>query len=172
MVCLRFFTSSVTPFTIFIAWSVEHFLLALLGLFSRGTLNVFHMVCWVCFHVVRWTYFTWSAEQFSRGICWCACSVFQYDQYKTPMENIGLQDSLLSRFDLLFIVLDKVWTFWCAFSVSFFIFYFTQNVIFAIHSRKLNGCYLVWHSGLQFVLKWTVAENLMRDFSSVSYRFL
>jgi DNA replication licensing factor MCM3 len=33
--------------------------------------------------------------------------IFQYDQYKTPMENIGLQDSLLSRFDLLFIVLDK-----------------------------------------------------------------
>lgn len=36
------------------------------------------------------------------------CSIFQYDQYKTPMENIGLQDSLLSRFDLLFIVLDQV----------------------------------------------------------------
>ncbi|GAB6023905.1 MCM DNA helicase complex subunit [Chamberlinius hualienensis] len=32
----------------------------------------------------------------------------KYDQYKTPMENIGLQDSLLSRFDLLFIVLDSV----------------------------------------------------------------
>ncbi|NWR21884.1 MCM3 factor, partial [Emberiza fucata] len=32
----------------------------------------------------------------------------QYDQYKTPMENIGLQDSLLSRFDLLFIVLDQM----------------------------------------------------------------
>uniref|UniRef100_A0ACB8GEU1 MCM DNA helicase complex subunit n=1 Tax=Sphaerodactylus townsendi TaxID=933632 RepID=A0ACB8GEU1_9SAUR len=31
-----------------------------------------------------------------------------YDQYKTPMENIGLQDSLLSRFDLLFIVLDQM----------------------------------------------------------------
>ncbi|KAL5969626.1 DNA replication licensing factor MCM3 [Taenia solium] len=31
----------------------------------------------------------------------------RYDQYKTPMENIGLQDSLLSRFDLLFLVLDK-----------------------------------------------------------------
>ncbi|KAF5398426.1 Dna replication licensing factor mcm3 [Paragonimus heterotremus] len=31
----------------------------------------------------------------------------KYDQYKTPMENIGLQDSLLSRFDLLFIVLDQ-----------------------------------------------------------------
>ncbi|MPC22149.1 Zygotic DNA replication licensing factor mcm3 [Portunus trituberculatus] len=30
----------------------------------------------------------------------------RYDQYKTPMENIGLQDSLLSRFDCLFIMLD------------------------------------------------------------------
>lgn len=33
---------------------------------------------------------------------------WQYDQYKTPMENIGLQDSLLSRFDLLFIMLDQM----------------------------------------------------------------
>uniref|UniRef100_T1JLC5 DNA replication licensing factor MCM3 n=1 Tax=Strigamia maritima TaxID=126957 RepID=T1JLC5_STRMM len=32
----------------------------------------------------------------------------RYDQYRTPMENIGLQDSLLSRFDLLFIVLDII----------------------------------------------------------------
>lgn len=31
----------------------------------------------------------------------------RYDQYKTPMENIGMQDSLLSRFDCIFIMLDK-----------------------------------------------------------------
>lgn len=32
----------------------------------------------------------------------------RYDQYKSPMDNIGMQDSLLSRFDLLFIVLDQM----------------------------------------------------------------
>lgn len=32
----------------------------------------------------------------------------RYDQTKTPMDNIAMQDSLLSRFDLLFILLDKV----------------------------------------------------------------
>ncbi|CAH1956081.1 unnamed protein product [Acanthoscelides obtectus] len=32
----------------------------------------------------------------------------KYDQYKTPMENIGLQDSLLSRFDCLFVMLDSI----------------------------------------------------------------
>lgn len=30
-----------------------------------------------------------------------------YDRYRPPMENIGMQDSLLSRFDLLFIMLDE-----------------------------------------------------------------
>ncbi|KAK4337011.1 hypothetical protein RND71_043966 [Anisodus tanguticus] len=31
----------------------------------------------------------------------------RYDEYKLPKENIGLQDSLLSRFDVIFIMLDK-----------------------------------------------------------------
>jgi len=31
----------------------------------------------------------------------------KYNEYKSPMDNIGMQDSLLSRFDLLFIVLDQ-----------------------------------------------------------------
>ncbi|VDM37552.1 unnamed protein product [Toxocara canis] len=31
----------------------------------------------------------------------------RYDMYKSPMQNIGMQDSLLSRFDLIFVLLDK-----------------------------------------------------------------
>ena len=40
--------------------------------------------------------------------------VTQYNPYETPMNNIGLPDSLLSRFDLLFIVLDKVGKMHCS----------------------------------------------------------
>ncbi|XP_055356208.1 zygotic DNA replication licensing factor mcm3-like [Paramacrobiotus metropolitanus] len=31
----------------------------------------------------------------------------RYDPYKSPMDNIGMQDSLLSRFDLIFVMTDK-----------------------------------------------------------------
>ena len=41
-------------------------------------------------------------------VCYMSCFLFQCDQYKTLMENNGLQDSLMSRFDLLFVMLDLV----------------------------------------------------------------
>ncbi|EFO21958.1 DNA replication licensing factor [Loa loa] len=31
----------------------------------------------------------------------------RYDLFKTPMENIGMQDSLLSRFDVIFVLMDE-----------------------------------------------------------------
>ena len=32
----------------------------------------------------------------------------RYDSFKTPMENIAMQDSLISRFDLIFVILDTI----------------------------------------------------------------
>ena len=55
------------------------------------------------------------------------CVARQYNQYKTPMENIGLQDSLLSRFDLLFIVLDIV-----------------SNLVDICGNGSMSGCLQVW----------------------------
>lgn len=37
-----------------------------------------------------------------------ASAPLQYDEYRPPMDNIGMQDSLLSRFDLIFVVLDEM----------------------------------------------------------------
>ena len=53
----------------------------------------------------------WSILSLSCVLCCVVlfvCVCMQYDEYKNPMDNIGMQDSLISRFDLLFVVLDEV----------------------------------------------------------------
>lgn len=60
----------------------------------------------------------------------------RYNLYKSPMENIGMQDSLLSRFDLIFVLLDEVsclTTFCIIINLNFFSM--TLNVI--VNSVKM-----------------------------------
>ena len=69
----------------------------------------------------------------------------RYDPFKTPMENIGLQDSLLSRFDLLFILLDTVDTERYVDSLSGFVLFYNP-ILFSLKKLVL----LISNSSLIF----------------------
>lgn len=97
---------------------------------------------WGRVKTISYPFFCYSSEEHNHcspctTLKYVACLLFylilqfslcfnQYDQYKNPMDNIGMQDSLLSRFDMLFIVLDQVRWLW---SIAFITLSYIRKII-------------------------------------------